>query len=136
METFLEAMRRCVSGAFFFEDDAILSDRLLPLHLPSGRLIQLFTRSKTDNGGWKPGSSFLANVGLRIPPAMGPSIAEFGETWKRIDKHPTGFDLIIRDYLVATRQQYWQVFPALVDHTPGPSTLGRRAHNRTAPSFR
>ena len=103
-----------------------------------GRLITFFSLRTMGVEGLTelPGSSYLMNQCYYLPPGMAAGIAEYLKTWPRIKEHPTGFDLVIRDYLVHTKTKYLLHEPSLVQHDMVRSELGKRATRRQSPTFR
>jgi hypothetical protein len=90
----------------------------------------------TNNlAGPMPGSSYLYNQCTYFPEGYGPAIVEFAKSWSRRSEHPTGFDLLIRDWLVTRREKYWLASPSLVQHLVVPSLLGPRSKFRRSPTW-
>jgi hypothetical protein len=137
MDTFCRAMRATDGGALFFEDDAILSSAIKDVdRYCDDHCTTLFRRDFRDPGvHWLPGSAWLFNVGFWCPAGMGGAVAEFAAIWPRREQHPTGFDLLIRDWLVLRRYRFRAVYPSMVQHAVGKSLLGPRAKDRRSPTW-
>lgn len=79
-------------------------------------------------------STYLFNQCVFIPKKYSQKLKEFSES--RIDrKHPTGFDIEIRDFLVANKLLYYLINPSLVQHRCCKSLLGKRSRFRQSESF-
>jgi len=138
METFCRAMRATEGGALFFEDDAILANGFLAKSDPlcGENIVTFFRRDVAPDGvRFLPGSKWLCNVGFWVPPGVGKAIADYAKIWPRRLQHPTGFDLLVRDWLVSQRYRFGAVYPSLVQHAVGPSLLGPRARDRRSPTW-
>ena len=142
MATFFDCLTASEEGAFHFEDDATLSyDFLSDAQSIIGNgltPVQFFSRTKDDSTKgtrFRPGSSWMYNVGFWLPPGMGREIVAFHPSWKDRDVHRTGFDLLIAAYLQKAKVRYLNVVPSLVQHTPLTSTLGKRSTARQSPLF-
>jgi len=141
MDTFLRSLTEADSGHLHLEDDCTLGKGFADIEQLVGdgtTVVQFFSRLKEDSvkgTRWMSGSRWMYNVCCYIPAGMGQQIAEYAKTWRRMKEHPTGFDLLIADYLQATGQRFLNVVPSLVQHTPIQSTLGPRARNRISPLF-
>jgi hypothetical protein len=137
METF---KRSIVDYAHWHnEDDAVLApdfiERAMMLeHAHRSIIINAF--SITNKYGSLPGSLFSSTVCIFFPNGYGSLISGYAETWKRIDEHPTGFDLMIRDWLISRREKFWLESPSLVQHAQCKSLLGPRSTKRISPSFK
>jgi hypothetical protein len=136
----METFRRTLIEAahWHLEDDVILAPdfvaRVRELVCAHGeRVIRGF--STRHYCGLMPASSYLCNLCAYLPRGYGPMIAEFSRTWRRLANHPTGFDLVIRDWLVSRRERYWLASPSLVQHAHGRSLLGRRSMSRVSPTW-
>ena len=136
METF---KRSLISDAHWhFEDDIILapdfadrSKRLVNDH--PNMVIRAF--GIDNKNGLMPASTYLFNQAVFLPQGYGDMIAKFIDKWQRISEHPTGFDLVIRDWLVSRREKYWLESPSLVQHAQVKSLLGARSTKRQSKSF-
>lgn len=117
METFVAAMLATNDGALFLEDDAEFSSAFQCAHLDElqfrrDHALTLFRRDVREPGiYWLPGSKWLYNVAFWAPPGMGSAVTDYARTWRRRDEHPTGFDLIIRDWLVSRRYRFQAIYP-------------------------
>lgn len=102
-------------------------------------LIQFFSMRKADltvGSRWERGGTFAMNQCTYYPAGMGPEIMAFAETWPRRAEHPTGYDLMLADFLKARRLKYWLHVPSLVDHRVARSLIdGRRSSKRQSLTF-
>lgn len=136
----METFRRCLieEAHWHLEDDVILAPdftiRAMALIDMHGEMI-IRGFGTGHHHGLMAASSYLSNLCVWLPRGYGPAIAEFARTWNRLEEHPTGFDLVIRDWLVSRRERYWLEMPSLVQHHAGPSLLGARSRYRTSPTF-
>jgi len=138
MTTFRRALEAIDCGGFFFEDDARLTNGFLEKteKLRSEWFVQFFSRKKMPPGIYSmPPSSWIYNVGFWLPSGHGKRISTYAANWHRLKEHPTGFDLVIRDYLISKKLGYFIHVPSLVQHVVGPSLLGPRAKDRSSPTF-
>jgi hypothetical protein len=136
METFRRTLIH--EAHWHLEDDVILAPdfqkRALDLVSQYGSsIIRGF--ATTTIGGVMPGSSYLYNLCTYFPVGYGPAIAEYSRSWKQFSVHPTGFDLVIRDWLVSRHERYWMENPSLVQHARTKSLLGKRSGFRTSVTF-
>lgn len=137
----MDTFRRCLVqwAHWHLEDDVILApdfkERAAEVIERHGRKIIRGFGTGTHSG-FMPASSYLWNQCTWMPEGVGPEIAAFLDGWKRIKEHPTGFDLVIRDWLVSRKLCYWLESPSLVQHAAFPSLLGARSRNRISPTFK
>tara|TARA_Y100000389_G_scaffold147165_1_gene146039 strand:+ start:8279 stop:8848 length:570 start_codon:yes stop_codon:yes gene_type:complete len=129
---------------FFFEDDAILSKDFVkeslnfvvqhPLKLVSFWALKKSVKETTVMAP----SSFMGNVCLFIPKKHVRGIVDFYDKgWKREAEHPTGMDLMVRDYLMSIKQSYILHQPNLAQHKIGVSTINpRRSKYRQSITFK
>lgn len=139
METFRRAL--IGEGHWHFEDDVILAPDFLERaeavlgRVGKGTVVRGFAR-KYDQG-WFPGSKFAWMQCVWIPEGFGPAIAEFSRGWEPLHpEHPTGFDNVVRDWLVKTRTGYWLESPSMVQHVVGNSVCGPRPRDRQSATFK
>lgn len=139
MQSFLRAMQEAgADPALVLEDDIILTKDFLQkaqavIRLKRFDVIQFFSRSAKDltvGARWRPGSSFSMNQCTYYPADLCNGLKSFHGRWKRLAEHPTGYDLMVADYLAELRQRYWQHVPSLVEHRVGPSAIDRRRSSK------
>jgi hypothetical protein len=102
-------------------------------------VIQFFSRSKYDpirGSRYKAGNTFAYNVCNYIPAGMSPKFIEHLNVWEDKEKHPTGYDLLMGDYLSKNHINYWLQVPSLVNHAVTISQIDRRrARSRQSTTF-
>lgn len=106
-------------------------------------LVQFFTLKPSDverGSGMRAPSSFLSNCCVYYPEGMAHDVVRYYENsddWSSgHSKHPTGQDLLVREYLVKTKQPYWLQIPTLANHLPVTSAIdSRRSKKRQSPNF-
>jgi len=136
METFQRSLLE--RAHWHLEDDVILAPDFLPR---AALLVSEYGQSLISgfSSGWghgsRPASSFLATLCVWLPEGYGPQIATYLRTWPRLAQHPTGFDLVIRDWLVSRRMRYWLECPSIVQHARCKSLLGPRSKFRQSKSY-
>jgi hypothetical protein len=132
MDTFLRALD--VVGdddAVHLEDDAILCAEFTEksarsIANASGSPVQFFSMRSADQtagGRWEPGSRFSATVAFYLPPGSSRAVLEYASSWPRLEEHPTGFDLMVADWMKTHRLRYWIEVPNLADHRFGRSLI-------------
>ncbi len=153
MNTFLKSLIAGNAGAIHFEDDAILCDRFLYwaetlIAQAPDRVISFFMRAKskfkaipeTPTRMHMPGAGLWYTTALWIPAGAGRAIVDWyvPRMFKGEYRYilPTGFDLVIREWLMHVGANYDVVLPNIVDHAQGPSLLGPRSSHRQSPTFR
>ena len=104
------------------------------------RIINFFSLRKKDYQVGHPffeaGSKYLGNVCYYLPAGYGQQIAEYYKTWPRKAEHPTGYDLLMADWLKSRKESYLQWFPHLVNHKVCKSIINpRRSSARTDKHF-
>jgi hypothetical protein len=102
-------------------------------------LINFFSRSKYDAGmgsHWRAGSRFNYNLCVYYPAGFAKAVLEHYKVWPDKQKHPTGTDLLVANYMHQNRMKYWQVVPALVNHAITVSQIdSRRPRKRQSDTF-
>jgi len=144
MTTFLAAMAMAgPDAALHMEDDAVLA---AGFHETVGAavrdrpdaVIQFFSRRGADlvlGSRWD--STFSCSVCFYAPPGYSAGILAFAPGWmQQHPEHPTGFDLVVNDYLRLRRERHWIHVPNAVDHRAGRSAIdGRRSSRRFSRTF-
>lgn len=137
------------SEGLVMEDDVVLCQNFLErvqeaVNLAPDTLpLQFFSLKPTDierGTGTRAPSSFLGNLCVYYPPGMAADLVAYYEKtplWKDgHPEHPTGTDLLVRDYLVTTKTPYVQIMPNLVDHQRFESAINtRRSKSRQSVQF-
>ena len=101
-------------------------------------VIQFFSRRGADlvlGSRWD--STFSCSVCFYAPPGYSAGILAFAPGWmQQHPEHPTGFDLVVNDYLRLRRERHWIHVPNAVDHRAGRSAIdGRRSSRRFSRTF-
>jgi hypothetical protein len=146
----METYRRCLlvagdTGALMFEDDAFLcrdfEGKAKPIIEKYGdNVINFFARRRVDGTGVlkQAASSFNYNVGYWLPPGVGAKMADYIDVWPGLKDNPTGFDFVVRDWMMDNGRFYWLTVPSLVQHCVGKSLIGGggRPRDRRSKTFR
>jgi hypothetical protein len=94
----------------------------------SMRSADLTTGSRWDN-------NFISTLCFYMP-GMNGEIMSYGKSWAGKAKDPTGFDLMVRDYLKSKKLRYWINIPSLVEHRIAKSVIDpRRSSKRQSRTF-
>ena len=145
MAAFVEAMEAAGDdAAVHLEDDIILCpnfvsrlEEIVTAH--ENDVIQFFSMRKDDltiGTRYIPGARFMMNQCFYLPAGMSKALAEYKPTWKRIEEHPTGYDLLMADYFKEHKISYLNIVPNLVDHIECKSIINpRRSSKRQSFTF-
>lgn len=130
------------------EDDAILcknfKERAEALVANDPNCIhQFFSLRDSDytaGSRYVTGSAFMTTVCIYVPAGMGHDIVEFYyNDWresKRGLENPTGYDILIADYLKAKKLKYFVDVPCLVQHAVEKSAINpKRSSKRQSKMF-
>jgi hypothetical protein len=143
-ETFVRALEMAGRDAcVHMEDDVILTqgfrDKVeAEIAARPDRVLQFFSMRGDDKKvGSRFDRTFIANLCTYYPPDYSRKLAGYAPVWPDRDLHPTGTDLMVRDWLRARKELYWIVVPNLVDHRVGQSLINpRRSSRRQSLTFR
>lgn len=145
MGNFLNSMNLTEAPAVHIEDDIVLCDNFYEKVCAAvdkypNYIINFFSLRRKDYELKKPyfenGSRFMMNQCFYIPAGMGPEIARFYDTWERKVEHPTGYDILMADWMKSKRMKYIQWFPHLVNHTVCKSLINpKRSSGRIDKNF-
>jgi hypothetical protein len=145
MDTFLSAMEAAgPDAALHLEDDILLASNFRPrvegvIGGRPGDVIQFFSRRSADvtvGSRWEPGRTFLMNQCFYLPAGYSADLREFARLWERYSQHPTGYDILMQDWLRARRERYWLHVPSLVQHRDCVSAINpRRSRSRQSATF-
>lgn len=128
-----------------FEDDVLLTKDFLNkatrvINKYPDMIVQFFSMRKADieiGSRIETASTFLCAVCFYTPKKISKGIYNFFSKWDKFDKHPTGLDLLIRDYLIKTKQKYFIAIPNLADHRIGKSAIDpKRSSKRQSFTFK
>ena len=145
MQNFLTSMRMTDKPCVHLEDDAELCSNFVSrvtaaVNQYPDHIINFFSLRKKDYEMRQPflvaGSRYIGNVCFYIPAGIGQEIADYYEHWERKQEHPTGYDLLMADYMKANKKKYVQWFPHLVNHQVCKSLINpTRSSGRTDKYF-
>lgn len=146
MGNFLNSMRMTDKPCVHLEDDIILCDEFVEKVYDAVRqfpdhVINFFSLRSRDYIERKPffvaGSRFMMNQCFYLPIGYGHKIADFYNEWTRKSEHPTGYDILMADFLKSRREKYVQWFPHLVNHQVGKSMINpKRSSMRIDKNFK
>ena len=78
----------------------------------------------------------MMNQCFYLPELYSKSIYEYYTTWDKKEEHPTGYDILIADFLKSRKEKYWIHVPSLVQHRKVKSIINsRRGNNRQSKTF-
>lgn len=145
MGNFLNAMRYTDGPAVQLEDDIELCDGFLEkIHEAVSKypdnIINFFSLRKEDYERGEPfmvaGSKFMMNQCVYNPAGVGKAIADYYDRWERKIQHPTGYDIMMADWMKENKMRYIQWFPHLVNHLECKSLINpKRSSKRTDKLF-
>lgn len=144
MGNFLNSMNFTDKPAIHLEDDAILCDNFVERVTEAvsqypDKIINFFSLRSRDYEEQKPflvpGSRYIGNVCFYLPAGYGPMIASHYDVWPGKVTDPTGYDLLMADWLKGRKESYVQWFPHLVNHGTGKSIINPRRPVRTDKRF-
>ena len=145
MGSFLNALTYTDGPMVILEDDAELCENFVnkveeAISQYPSQIINFFSLRKKDYEIRKPyeesGAKFIGNVCNYLPAQYGKKIAEYYKVWKRKEEHPTGYDLLMADWMKENKLKYIQWFPHLVNHKECKSLINpKRSSKRTDKNF-
>lgn len=144
MDTFRDALFVVGDGcAVHMEDDVILTqgfvDKLVNGIGDGKRVVQFFSIRKSDlklGTRIEPGRTFLMGQCFYLPCGMSAEILEYSHSWHGLEKHPTGLDTMVGDFLKERKLRYVMYVPSLVQHRNCRSAIDhRRSSSRQSPTF-
>lgn len=102
-------------------------------------VIQFFSMRQADidiGSRYEPGRTFMMNQCFYLPTGYSKEILEYYPNWKQKEIHPTGYDILIADFLKDRKEKYFLSVPSLVDHRKGKSLINpKRSNARQAKVF-
>lgn len=142
---FLNALDMASNDAcIHMEDDAVLAEDFVAkaeatIAEHPKEVIQFFSRRGDDLVvGSRYDRTFANNVCFYLPEHYSALLAAYwrNEWSAKNPKHPSGWDLMMNDWLKSRREPYWIRCPSLADHRVSVSVIDpRRAKNRRSKSF-
>jgi hypothetical protein len=123
MYTFLRALRLAGNEpALHIEDDTLLSANFIEtvtkvINQYPDNVIQFFSMRKADlEIGSRWDGNFMMGQCFYLPAGYSKKLFDFWPDWKGKEKHPTGLDTMVSDWLKTRREKYWLQVPSLVNH--------------------
>jgi GR25 family glycosyltransferase involved in LPS biosynthesis len=125
MKTFLAAMKYAgKEKSVHIEDDIILTKDFSKklndvIWWKPNEVIQFFSMRKKDldiGSRYERGSTFMMNQCFYLPEFYPELIHDYYPSWRQKDIHPTGYDILIADFLKDKKEKYWLHVPSLVQH--------------------
>jgi len=143
MHTFIKGMRMAGNDpCIHMEEDIILTKNftqkaLAVITQKPFNLIQFFSMRKKDlTEGSRWDNKFMMNQCHYNPPRYSNLIADFWERWPKRIADPTGYDLMMQEFLRERKEKYWIHTPSLVDHRVAKSMIDpRRSSKRQSLTF-
>lgn len=135
MTNFFNSITFTENAAVHLEDDIELCDGFYEKILNAvaqypDRVINFFSLRKKDYEIGHPfeekGAKFMMNQCYYLPKGYGQRIYEYWKTWTRKQEHPTGYDILMADWMKSEGIDYIQWFPHLVNHLEGTSLINPR----------
>lgn len=144
MDTFLRALEMAGSqSAVHMEDDTILCDGFVQkleaaIAQHPHHVVQFFSMRSADlTVGSRWDGDFMMGQCFYLPPGYSEQIRNYYEYWPNKEKHPTGLDTMVCDWLKFRRMKYWLHVPSLVDHRDCKSLINpRRSTKRQSKTFK
>lgn len=144
MGSFLTAISYTDKPFVHLEDDIELCDNFVEkiteaIKLYPNQIINFFSLRKKDYELRKPyeelGSKFMMNQCNYFPSGFGKEIFEFYKTWDRKEEHPTGYDILMADWMKSKKLKYIQWFPHLVNHLECKSLINSKRSSKRIDKF-
>lgn len=145
MMNFLNSITFTENACIHLEDDVELCEGFYEKILAAveqypDRVINFFSLRKKDYEIGHPfeekGAKYIGNCCYYLPKGYGQQIFEYYKRWPRRFEHPTGYDLLMADWMKENGIDYIQWFPHLVNHLYGTSLINsRRPKNRVDRRF-
>jgi hypothetical protein len=144
-DTFLRSLEMAgIDACLHMEEDIILTKNFkykinAVISEKPDNFIQFFSMRKkdlTDGSRWD--NNFLMNQCWYSPKGYSKAILDFALKWAKdnLDKHPSGTDTMVSDFLKSRKEKYWIHCPSLVDHRVAKSMIDpRRSSKRQSLTF-
>jgi len=124
------------------EEDIIITEDFLDkinyeISKRPNEVIQFFSMRKKDiEVGSRYDNNFIAALCFYVPAGYGKEMAEFYWKWDKLHIMPSGFDIMICDWLNKRKEKYWIHIPSLVEHRVSKSVIdSRRSSKRQSKTF-
>ena len=143
MDTFVRAMRMANNEpTIHLEEDVVLTDNFVAkieaeIAKHPDSIIQFFSMRNDDiKIGSRWDNHFRMNQCFYIPAGYGNELADYLARWKRRDRLPNAYDVLMDDWLAERKEKYWISVPSLVEHRIGTSQINpRRFKKRISKTF-
>lgn len=145
MDTFIRSLEAAGTGRVVHMEDDILLCKDFEVKINAAILehpssvIQFFSMRGADltqGSRWEPGRTFLMNQCFYLPEGYSADLLEFAHGWTRYQEHPTGYDILMQDWLKSRKERYWLHVPSLVQHRDCKSEISpRRSSRRQSTTF-
>jgi hypothetical protein len=143
MDTFAAALQMAGNDAcIHMEEDVILTNDFMlkimaVINCKPNIVIQFFSMRASDVFiGSRFDANFMMGQCFYMPPTYSKQLLEYKANWQGIEKHPTGLDTMLADFLKYRKEKYWIEVPNLVDHKVGKSMIdSRRSSKRQSLTF-
>lgn len=115
----------------------VMAENIIDGH--EDEVIQFFSMRQADidkGSRYEPGRTFMMNQCFYLPTGYSKAILEYYPRWPQKEVHPTGYDILIADFLKERKEKYFLSVPSLVDHRKGRSLINpKRPNSRQAKVF-
>lgn len=144
MGNFLNSMLMTDGPSVHIEDDIELCDDFVEkikdaVSQYPDTIINFFSLRRKDYELKKPyferGGSFMMNQCFYVPAGFGKQIVDFYKKWERKSEHPTGYDILMADWMKSKRMKYIQWFPHLVNHKVCKSLINPKRSSKRIDEF-
>lgn len=144
MDTYLRALKAAGDGpSLHMEEDIILTvdfEKKVQAVIDSmpDKVIQFFSMRKADQTeGSRRDRNFSMNQCTYLPGGYARELIRYSATWMGENpEHPTGYDIMLNDWLRSRKEWYWIHVPSLVQHRDGKSQIDpRRSSKRQSKTF-
>lgn len=103
-------------------------------------IIQFFSMRKADQttgSRWEPGRTFSMNQCYYLPARVAHHLLQYSQDWaERFPEHPTGYDLLMGQWMKENKLRYWLHVPSLVQHRNWRSEINpKRSGARQSKTF-
>jgi hypothetical protein len=146
MNGFLEALWSAGNDAVVhMEEDVWLTENFKEkaenvIQTHSDEVIQFFSMRQADidkGSRYEHGRTFMMNQCFYFPKGYSKEVLEYYPNWPQKEVHPTGYDILIADFLKERKEKYFLSVPSLVDHRKGKSLINpKRSNARQAKVFK
>ena len=144
MDTFLLALDMAgTDPVIHAEDDIVVCDDFkvrceAVIAANPDTVIQFFSMRKADlTQGTRMDKNFMMGQCFYLPAGYSTQLLSYYPKWPAKEKHPTGLDVMVADWLKSRRQEHLIHVPSLVDHRVCRSVIDhRRSSKRQSFTFK